>query len=61
VQPQFVRDGLAAHLDFAFVLTGLCKIVTGLHPHPSVRGAAESLRKPDSYFSTNAGPAGNDF
>jgi hypothetical protein len=61
VHLQFLRDVLTAHLDFAFVLAGLCKIVARLHAYPRVRGAAERLRKPDRHFGANAGLTVNDL
>ncbi len=56
-----MRDVLPAHLDFAFVLPSLCKIVTRLHAYPYLRGAAEGFRQPNSHFGTNARLAINDF
>src|SRR6266566_4319687 len=41
VHVQFLRDVLAADLDFAFVLAGCGEVIGKLHPQPRLLRAAE--------------------
>ncbi|SPF56799.1 hypothetical protein SBA4_930018 [Candidatus Sulfopaludibacter sp. SbA4] len=55
IRVQFLRNGLAAHLDFALVLASGRKIVGNLHPQPCFRRAAERLGQPDCHYRADAG------